>query len=97
LWIGTGGGGLDRLDIDANVFYHYRYDSSDSTSLSNNSIYSIFEDHTGNLWIGTQGGGLNKIKAEDKYSEHPVFYNYGKAEGLAKDVVKGILEDKHGN
>ena len=97
LWIGTGGGGLDRLEINAGVFYHHRYNSSDTTSLSNNSIYSIFEDRSGNLWVGTLGGGISKIDAEDKYTDHPVFHNYGKKEGLANDVVKGILEDEDGN
>lgn len=97
LWIGTGGGGLNRLDIHENKFYHYNYKSNDSTSVSNNSIYSIFEDRTGNLWIGTLGGGLNKIEAAQKYIDQPVFHHYSKADGLANDVVKGILEDKSGN
>ena len=97
LWIGTGGGGLDRLEINTGVFYPHRYNSSDSTSLSNNSIYSIFEDRSGNLWVGTLGGGISKIDVEDKYTDHPVFHNYGKKEGLANDVVKGILEDEDGN
>ena len=57
MWIGTTAG-LGRWDgYDMRVF---RANPSDSTSLSNSSIWTMYEDHEGVLWIGTDGGGLNR-------------------------------------
>ena len=44
LWIGTYGGGLDRLDENAPgeaTFTHYRNDPEDPASLSNNLVVAI--------------------------------------------------------
>lgn len=64
LWIGTENGGLDILDLttldqDEPHFNHYLNDIEDETSISYNSIYSLFQDDQGTIWIGTYGGGLN--------------------------------------
>jgi len=37
----------------------------DNTSLSNDNIYSIIEDHNGRILIGTFGGGLNVLMEEN--------------------------------
>ena len=55
MWFGTQDG-LNRFDgFEFKTFY---YEPADSTSLSNNFIWKIFEDSQKNLWIGTFGGGL---------------------------------------
>ena len=48
-------------------------------------------DSSGYLWIGTYGAGLNKF---DPVSES--FTNYNKKDGLASNLIYGILEDSHG-
>ena len=65
LWIGTDGGGLNKLDLDTERFDSYKFDTKDSNSLSNNRVEVIYEDKNGVLWIGTKGGGLNKLKFMD--------------------------------
>lgn len=64
LLIGIENGGIDVLHIEhlnkeMVPFQHIGNDPGRSTSLSNNSIYSIFEDKRGDVWIGTYGGGVN--------------------------------------
>ncbi|MBN2519470.1 MAG: hypothetical protein JXB17_03110, partial [Bacteroidales bacterium] len=64
LWVGTENGGLNILNLksfeEGNfVFKHYINIPDDETSISNNSIYSIFQDNLGTIWIGTYGNGLN--------------------------------------
>jgi signal transduction histidine kinase/ligand-binding sensor domain-containing protein/DNA-binding response OmpR family regulator len=52
LWIGTAGGGLNRLDIDAGTFS--RYTTADG--LPNNVIYGVLPDDAGHLWLSTNRG-----------------------------------------
>lgn len=71
LWIGTAKG-LNKFipptkpDSSQPSFSHYHHDKANLSSLSNNFVYSIFEDRSGVLWLGTIGGGVNKIASEQK-------------------------------
>ncbi|MEN8118018.1 MAG: two-component regulator propeller domain-containing protein, partial [Bacteroidota bacterium] len=66
IWMGTQNG-LDRFDGEN--FILYRYDPTDSGSISNNWIYSISEDKEGNLWIGTKGGLQKYLRTENSFKE----------------------------
>ena len=103
IWIGTWGGGLNKILIDEALrkernkyftakFVHYKNEPDNPFSLSDNGVLSIYEDHRGTLWIGTYGGGLNKF---DNNSE--TFNHFTKADGLTNNVILGILEDPGGN
>lgn len=82
IYLGSKGNGLFKLTrkgpFDFNV-QHYLHDPNDSSSLSNNNIYSLLEDKKGRIWIGTYGGGvnllinnrfLNRNKGLKKYPAH---------------------------
>ncbi|HHB93223.1 MAG TPA: EAL domain-containing protein, partial [Thioploca sp.] len=92
LWIGTRGGGLNKFNRQQNNFTNYQHDERNNNSLSHNEISTIYEDKTGTLWIGTLGNGLNKF---DPNSEK--FKIYQETDGLANNVVYGILEDETNN
>ncbi|MRS04974.1 histidine kinase, partial [bacterium] len=92
LWVGTFYGGLDRYDPAGNRFLHYRNDPDNEQSLSNNSILSVYQDQKGKIWVGTDGGGLNLLNEVDGS-----FTIYSEEDGLASNVVYGILEDTLGN
>jgi signal transduction histidine kinase/ligand-binding sensor domain-containing protein len=66
LWIGRGSGeGLDKLNLDhfSNTgiprFQHLRSVQDDFRSLSDNSIYCLYEDRYKDIWLGTFGNGFN--------------------------------------
>jgi signal transduction histidine kinase/ligand-binding sensor domain-containing protein len=64
LWIGIESRGLDIIDLNTFeenncVFHHYRYNPNDNTSLSYNSVYSIYKDRNGSIWLGTFGDGID--------------------------------------
>jgi PAS domain S-box-containing protein len=66
LLIGIENAGLDIINLNTfkrgvSNFVHFSNDPNRKTSLSNNSIYSFFQDKQGNIWIGTFGNGLNII------------------------------------
>ena len=90
LWIGTFGGGLNRLDRTTEQFTHFQHDPNNPYSLSYNWINAIYEDQSGGLWIGT-GNGLCRF---DRKNE--TFSHYSEKDGLASNSICGILEDPQG-
>jgi len=96
IWIGTDGGGLDKLLLSektgSHQFVHFRNDPDNPMSLSKDCVMSIYEDSKGRFWIGTYGGGLNQM---DRASG--TFKSYTVKQGLPNNVIYGILEDDHGN
>jgi len=52
LWVGTAGGGLNRLDIEAGTFARY----TTVQGLPNNVVYGILPDDDGHLWLSTNRG-----------------------------------------
>jgi signal transduction histidine kinase/ligand-binding sensor domain-containing protein/DNA-binding response OmpR family regulator len=55
-WIGTFGGGLNRFDSATKSFERFVNAPNDPGSISNNYVWAIMEDRSGNLWVGTEGG-----------------------------------------
>ncbi|MCK4836739.1 MAG: ATP-binding protein, partial [Candidatus Aminicenantes bacterium] len=91
IWVGTWNGGVNRFDSDKKIFSHFKHDPNDSNSISNNRVWTLFEDSSGVLWFGTYGGGLNRFDREKE-----TFIRYDTNDGLANDVIYGILEDENG-
>ena len=64
IWVGTQNG-LNRFN--GYDFTEYLFNPADTTTISNNWVYSIAEDKEGNIWVGTKGG-LNKyIRKENSF------------------------------
>jgi tRNA A-37 threonylcarbamoyl transferase component Bud32 len=72
LWLGTYGGGLNRLNLSSGVITKYL----DVDGLPNNSVYGILQDHSGCLWISTNGG-LCRFDPESRR-----FQNFFRGDGL---------------
>jgi len=92
LWIGTYGGGLNKMNRAEGSFVNYKNDLKKSNTLSDDKVLVIFEDSKKTMWIGTSGGGLNKFKRETK-----IFTRFSQKHGLTSSVVYGILEDNSNN
>ncbi|HRI60750.1 MAG TPA: ATP-binding protein [Saprospiraceae bacterium] len=52
LWLGTGGGGLNRFDIASKTFTHF----TKADGLPDNVVYGILSDEEGFLWMSTNQG-----------------------------------------
>lgn len=64
IWLGTKDVGLFQLKKSGPNHYaiqHFEHRPNDPYSLSNNSIYKIFQDSRQNIWVGCYGGGLNLL------------------------------------
>ena len=60
IFAGSWGGGLFEYDEAGDRFIRYR-SGGEPGSLSNDLVYSIFADNTGELWVGTNGGGVDRL------------------------------------
>ncbi|WP_373523748.1 two-component regulator propeller domain-containing protein, partial [Aquiflexum sp.] len=97
LWIGTLGRGLFVLNQELGQVSHFEDDPSDPYSLNGNSVYTLFEDHSGNIWLGMYSGeGLNKTNPNQQHFEH-FRYDPALQKGLSGKMVKSILKDADEN
>ncbi len=75
LWVGTKGGGLERLDKKSGLFRHF----TEAQGLPNKVVYGILPDESGDLWMSTNRG-LAQFNPRTF-----VFRSYTKADGLQGD------------
>jgi signal transduction histidine kinase/ligand-binding sensor domain-containing protein len=93
LWLGTERG-VVCFDPRSATYRRYSHNPSDSTSLSDNSVYSLVEDSddaAGALWVGTSGG-LNRFSMTSGKCERWV-----EQAGFPSSCVYGILKDSVGH
>jgi len=91
LWAGTYWDGLYYYNPRTGEKGFYKYNSTDSKSISSNVINGIFEDSKKRLWITTENG-LNLFNRKTQN-----FKRITKDEGLPGNVTYAILEDIHNN
>ncbi|MDJ0838101.1 MAG: two-component regulator propeller domain-containing protein [Acidobacteriota bacterium] len=68
LWIGTLGGGLNRLDVESGRFRSWR----EKDGLPNDSVYGILFDDRGNLWMSTNQGIARFEPASQSFTTYDV-------------------------
>ncbi len=92
MWFGTQDG-LNKYD--GYKFTIYKHDQSDSHSLSDNFIESLYEDKSGTIWVGTNGGGLDKLeRGTDQFIHYK--HDQDNPSSLGKNRVLSIYEDRFG-
>ncbi|MCD7936775.1 MAG: response regulator [Tannerellaceae bacterium] len=69
VWIGTEGGGLNRMDRQTGEFTWFR-SRKNGPGLSYDNVKSIAPDHQGNLWIAMFRGGLDCYDIEKDRFTH---------------------------
>lgn len=92
IWFATEDG-LNKYD--GYNFTVYKNNLQDKYSISDNFIWTIFEDKSGTLWIGTNSGGFCKF---DREKERFISYknNPDNNNSLILNNVRTIYEDKEG-
>ncbi len=88
LWIGTAGGGLNRLNLHTKRFIHF----TERNGLPNDVVYGILPDKEGNLWMSTNKG-ISKFNP----GTHQ-FHNYDVSAGLQSNEFNSgaFYENKQG-
>jgi signal transduction histidine kinase/ligand-binding sensor domain-containing protein len=107
LWIGSKGAGLTKINGILNAenlkeskfrLDHYMNDPENPLSLSNDAVFSLYQDHLGQIWVGTYNGGLDLI--EDPLN-HIVFrhfvYNSADSSSISDQRIRFITQDSKKN
>jgi ligand-binding sensor domain-containing protein len=94
MWIGTLGGGLNRLDPDTSRITAFRHSASDPGSLSSDRVQAILEDDANRLWVATRDG-LNLFERSTGK-----FVRYGRdadsPQSLRDPDVMSLFQDRGG-
>ncbi len=95
LWVGLGGDGFDKIDLNTDVIVHFNHYTDKQHSLSNYDVITIYEDKNGIIWIGTRYGGLNRFDPRSgkiKYYLHDT----KNPKSILANWVQQILETRDG-
>jgi ligand-binding sensor domain-containing protein len=85
VWIGSRQQGFYGYNTRTKKIINFQHEKNNPHSVSDNGIYKIFEDHTGNLWMATDAGMIDYYeKATGK------FYH----RSLADNPYVDIMEDQ---
>ncbi len=90
VWVGTKEG-LNIFNPATGTFKRFLHSATDLKSLSNDDVASICETKRGDLWFASFGGGINFYN-EETHS----FENYTEKDGLANNIIFGLMEDANG-
>ena len=90
IWMGSEGNGLIKFDPKHSDFTVYQNDD-DTTSISSNDIWDIYEDKNHKLYLATNYG-LNIL---DPQTEE--FTHFSVKDGLPNNSVVAVLKDENNN
>lgn len=90
LWVGTIGGGLNKLSFHGKDSVHYQWYTTHN-GLVDNTIHTLLSDEKGRLWLG--GTGLSRFDPKTETLTH-----FGKEDGLQSNlfIVNSIFKDDKG-
>ena len=90
LWIGTRGGGINRLNISTEQFEELS-DINADLSLTNNDILYLAKGDSASIWIGTSYG-LNRLLSTNGSTS---LTEYTDNNGLLNNTIHGIIESNN--
>ncbi|HLW21062.1 MAG TPA: two-component regulator propeller domain-containing protein [Cyclobacteriaceae bacterium] len=64
IWVATDGNGVSIYDILNDSFSSIK-EGRESTDLTSNSVYALFEDTSARKWLGTLRGGINVVERDN--------------------------------
>lgn len=86
----TRAGSYDKIK-----FEHYVNKSNNKTSIDNNDVTNILNDHKGNVWVGTKGNHLHRYNSKtDNFTRFSIDFEGNQ---YLNHLPKQILIDKKGD
>lgn len=91
VWLGTFGGGLNRLNANKNQAQVFRQNFEAKNGLSNNFVECMVWDRSNRLWIGTHDG-LNLLTD----ASSGTFKTFTVKDGLPNNEINSMVFDRDG-
>ena len=95
LWIGTRGGGLNRLDLSTRRIEKFTHQPGAAGTLSGDAIARLHVDSNGTLWVATYAHGLNCYDGDSGF--HRVPESSVEPHSLSGSRVESFYEDRSRN
>jgi len=96
LWVGTAGGGLNRITDQGKQVDHFKLDAGNPQSLRGDFISTIFRDSNKHLWVGTWGWGLCLLKSLKGHTFDAFQHRDVDPGSICSDFVSSVYElDEH--
>ncbi|MBN2596839.1 two-component regulator propeller domain-containing protein [Labilibaculum sp.] len=92
LWIGTAGGGLNRIVNNGENVDHFNLSDSPQEQIGANFITSIYRNSSTQLWLGTWGDGLKRLKSVITKNIDTYRNNFEVSNSLCSNFVSSITE-----
>lgn len=93
IWIGTELG-IYLYNITNGSYSHVYQNDNDPYSLSDNAIYTIFQDREGGIWLGSYFAGLNYLPNHS--AEFEKYYPVSNQNSIGGKRVREFVEDPQG-
>ena len=97
LWVGTAGGGVNRISNNGLKTIHFQQSDENSQSINSDFVTCFIRDSQNHLLVGTWGGGLNKLLSE-KQNRFEILVNIpGNNKSLCSNFISSLeyLDNKH--
>lgn len=94
IWVGTYGGGLNKLSPSTGKITKYQYNPNRANTFKENLTRVIYEDHRKDLWIGTEQGLFHYLRKQNKFVH---YQQRGDRSSLSNNLVRTIFEDQAKN
>lgn len=95
IWLGTWGGGLNKLSKDTGRIEHFFYEPGNPTTLQSNNAWTILNDKSDRIWVGTTGGGLSVMNDDGQTFSSYGFLGDTKA-SFDSPLVWSLYQDENG-
>ncbi len=97
LWVGTGGGGLDKLNLNTDTFSNFKENPKNNTSIPSNIVMNIIEDQNKNIWIGGFNRSIIGYKKENTNIFIEAEFDETNTSNIKNNLVFDLVEDNHDN
>jgi len=93
LWVGTNGGGVNRL-IPGWDRYEFQENTQENSKLSSGKVQLIYQDKDGYIWAAIYNNGLDRMNPSTDEITH--FRHSDEVGSINDDIVNFLFEDSQG-
>jgi len=96
LWVGTAGGGLNRIDQRTGKVDHFTQSAQNPNGICSNFISSLCLTSDKQLWVSSWGDGIGRMVSKKRNEFKNYINEPNNQKSLASSFVSGIYPDNRG-